>query len=126
MVLWTYKCYDDGHMPNLWQRWYGENTAYQGTHDGVFDIIEQQEAWINPYYTKALGSDLVEVRLSGTVQWRIFGFYGAKRRQFVVVTTGNHKENVYDPRDVKKTAIKIINAIKSGTKEAKDCERPTK
>lgn len=124
MVLWTYKCYDDGGELNLWQRWYIQNPTYQGSHDGIFDIIEQQTAWTNTIYTKPLGNDLIEVRLSGPRQWRIFGFYGSKRREFVIVATGFHKDQVYEPKDIKKTAVKIIKAIKSGNMEAKDCERP--
>lgn len=125
MVLWSFKCYVDGQDPNLWQRWYDDNIEYQGTHDAIFEIIEQQTAWTNTTYTKTLGDDLIEVRLNGPVKWRIFGFFGEKRREFVVVATGNHKQNVYVPKDVKKTAVKIIKAIKAGTGKTKDCERPS-
>ena len=124
MVLWKFKCYDDGQSPNLWQRWYKSNIDYQGSHDAIFEIIEQQQSWTNPYYTKAMGDDLIEVRLNGAVQWRIFGFYGDKRREFVVVAIGYHKQNVYYPKAIKETAKKIIGAIKSGIKKANDCERP--
>lgn len=123
MVIWTYRCYDDGNKPNLWQRWYDSNPNYQGKHDSVFRIIEHHDQWREPY-TKILKDGLVEVRITGDVQWRIFGFFSKTRREFIVVSTGYHKGQIYDPRNIIKKSIVIKNDIKSGIKKAISCGRP--
>jgi len=71
-----------------------------------------------------LGKDLIEVRLSGRVMWRILGFYGSERRQFVVVGACNHKGKVYEPKEALNTARRMIKEIKAGKKVTVPCERP--
>ena len=125
MELYTYQCYDDGCQVNLWQRWYNENADFQGTHDSIFGILEQQQQWAKPH-TKMIknGGGLIEVCLNGQIQWRIFGYWGSsRRRQFIVVAVGNHKQKVYSPKGILKTAQKRMNDIKSGKKGTVDCER---
>lgn len=125
MDLYTYRCYVEGQEPNLWQRWYSQNPAFQGTHDSIFEILEQQDQWGQPYTKKLKNCDgLIEVCLNGNIQWRIFGFWGSKRKEFIVVAVGNHKQNVYTPRNILKTAKSIMNKIRAGNLGAKTCERP--
>lgn len=121
--MWTYRCYDDGKQPNLWRRWYDSNPDYQGTHDSIFDILEQQQQWKMPW-TRPLGDGLIEVRLHGKVQYRILGYYGDARKEFIVVGTCSHKGNVYTPKDAIKVAKKAMNDIKGGRANAIQCSRP--
>ena len=124
MALWTYKCYVDGSQPNLWRRWYDAHPEVRGKHDSVFGMLEQQVFWVKPHVKMLKNHDgLLEVILNGRVQWRIFGFQGAGK-EFVVVGTGNHKANVYDPKGILTTARGIMKDIKAGSKGAISCERP--
>lgn len=122
--MWTFSCYDAGTEPNLWREWYDDNPACQGSHDSVFDILEQRAPWAEPH-AKKLGDDVIEVRLSGSdrTEWRIFGCYHGKLH-FVVVAIGFHKGRVYSPKDIKNTAQKRVAGIKSGAIGIKACERP--
>ena len=125
--MWNYRCYDDGQSPCLWKRWYANDAdkAAQGSHDSVFGILEQQLQWREPY-AKLLDKNngIIEVRLSGRVQWRILGFYGDERCVFVVVAICYHKEKVYTPRDVIKTARRRKAEIQIDLGKALVCERP--
>jgi Phage derived protein Gp49-like (DUF891) len=126
MEIYTYGCYDNADDINLWHRWYRDNPNYQGTHDSIFGILEQQPFWAPPH-TKSLknGNGLIEICLNGNVQWRIFGFWGTVRKQFIVVAIGYHKGRVYFPKDVIKTAKKRMKQIQADNRGAKNCERPT-
>lgn len=123
MANWTFKCYDDGRSPNLWQRWYDDNARARGAHDAILDIIEQLERWREPY-TKAF-DDVVEIRFTAQkVERRIFGFYGGTKQQFVVTATGSHKGKVYTPKEILKTHSKRRKEIEGDPTKAKDCSRP--
>lgn len=123
--MWTYRCYDDGKKPNLWQRWYDANPDYQGRHDAVFDTLESLPYWKEPY-SKYLNNDerIIEVRLTGKVKHRILGFYGTKKQEFIVVATCNHKGKVYDPPDAPARAVKRKKEIERGERNAIVCTRP--
>ena len=128
MASWSYRCYDDGGKPNLWQRWYDDTPAAQGGHDNAFDILEQQISWREPNARHLSEADgLIEVKFKGTDnrQWRVFGFYqSGVRQEFVVVATGYHKMQVYTPRDVIRKAGRIKKKIVAGKEKATPCERP--
>jgi len=127
IFMWSYRCYDDGQTTNLWQRWYDATPAAQGSHTSVFDILEQRVVWKDPW-TKIFDKPnaILEVRLSGAdnVEWRILGFYGSIRQEFVVVAVCNHKGRVYDPPSIRKTAIKRKKEILQTPVKAISCVRP--
>lgn len=127
IFMWSYRCYDDGQATTLWQRWYDATPAAQGSHTSVFDILEQQVQW-RPPWTKLVGKKkaIVEVRLSGAdrIEWRVLGFYGSQRQEFVIVAICNHKGRVYDPPDILDTAIKRRNEILKDPTKAISCVRP--
>lgn len=125
--MWTYRCYDDGGSVNLWQRWYNETVAAQGSHTVVFDQLEQRLDWRKPW-TDILDkkNKIIEVRLSdaANIEWRILGFYGEARQEFIVLLVCNHKQRVYDPKDAKKTAVKRKKIIEADQQKAPSCDRP--
>lgn len=123
--MWTYRCYDDGRQPNLWQRWYDANPDFQGTHDAIFETLESRLNW-GPPHADYLDSNyrIVEVRLTGKVKHRILGFYGNVRGEFVVLGTCFHKQNVYHPPGIKVTVIDRKNEIQNNQGKAIACVRP--
>ena len=126
MAIWTFRCYDDGQgPPNLWERWYNAHPEIQGTHDAKLRILEQQPIWNDPHYTDNMPGDVVEIRIKGRVQWRIFGHYGQKRYEFVVTAIGWHKGRQYNPRGVVATAGLLKLKIESGKSNAPICKRPS-
>lgn len=124
MANWTYKCYDDGKSPNLWQRWYDDNPVARGAHDAAFGILEQLEFWHEP--NSRAFDDIVEVRFkAGRVQHRIFGFYGSGvRQQFVVTGAGSHKDQVYKPKGILSLCSNRRSEIEGDPDKALDCTRP--
>lgn len=123
--MWTYRCYVDGGTPLLWRRWYDSHPDYQGSHDAVFDTLEQMTTW-KPPYAKLLIKEhrIFEVRLNGAVRHRILGFYSGAPREFVVIATCSHKGNVYDPKGIRNQAIKRKAEIESNPGKAIACDRP--
>lgn len=126
MVLWTYRCYDDGKgPPNLWQRWYDEHPKFQGTHDTIFRMIEQQPAWTNEIYTKSFNG-VVEVRLNGSPKWRVWGYYGKAQREFVVTVVAWHKDKKYGPdKNPVSTTLIRKQEVEGGSADAPVCKRPS-
>ena len=125
--MWTYKCYVTNDSPNLWAKWYEQNPSEQGRHDAVFEALEQIAPWREPYAKALKGSHLagiIEVRLRGTRQWRIFGFYGEQRQEFILVAIGYHKGSVYSPKDALETAKRRMEEIRRDGSNAKECNRP--
>lgn len=125
--MWTYRCYDDGREPNLWQRWYDSNAEYRGSHDAVFGMLEQMTDWRMPLVDLLIEKHRIfEVRLTGKVRHRILGIYSAyARKEFIILATCTHKQRVYDPHDIKKTAVKRKNEILQDLERTKPCVRPT-
>lgn len=123
--MWTYRCYNDSSAPNLWRNWYDNNPDYQGSHDSVFGMLEQQDQWREPH-AKILDKNngIIEVRLTGIVRHRVLGFYGSVRREFIVVATCHHKGEVYTPKNIRKTAAERRKRIEADIGEAPSCERP--
>lgn len=124
MALWTYRCYDDGGAPNLWTRWYDQHPEMQGSHDSVFRMLEAQPQWNNTVYTKTLPGKVIEVRLSGPIQWRVMGHYGNAQREFVVTDIGYHKGARDTPKGLKGNAALHRKLIKAGAANAHVCNRP--
>jgi hypothetical protein len=123
--MWTYRCYNDGGEPNLWQRWYEANPDYQGTHDSIFEMLESRVNW-GPPHAEFLDTEnrIIEVRLTGKVKYRILGFYGEVRGEFVVLGTCFHKQNVYTPPSIRDTVVVRKNEIQSNQGRAVACVRP--
>ena len=123
--MWTYRCYDDGEEPNLWQRWYESNREFNGTHDAVFRALESMTAWDEPY-TKYLDKKnrIVEVRLTGSPKHRILGCYSGRRYEFIILGTCIHKQRVYTPKDIQKTVAKRKKEIEQDSERTKPCVRP--
>ncbi|MCK1562454.1 hypothetical protein IVB08_00315 [Bradyrhizobium sp. 173] len=123
--MWKYRCYDDGGQPNLWRRWYESNADVQGSHDSVFDGLETMVSWREPW-TKFIdkGERIIEVRLSGKLEWRVFGFHSGAQREFVVLGAGSKKGKVYTPADIKKTVIKRKKEVEADLGKAPSCGRP--
>jgi hypothetical protein len=125
MAMWVYRCYNDGNSPHLWKGWYDGHAAYRGTHDAIFDILEQQVAWKEPwakFFDKP--NRIIEVRLTGDVKYRILGFYGQARMEFIVLGICSHKQRVYDPPDIRKTAVRRKSEIEKNPAKALRCVRP--
>ncbi len=127
MAIWTYRCYEDGKgTSNLWQRWYDATPGFQGKHDAVFGIIEQQPVWDDPGYTKVIGGVVVEVRMRGSPKWRVWGYYGEARREFVVTQVAWHKDKKYGPdKDPIATTKVRKKQVEQGMANAPVCRRPS-
>lgn len=125
--MWTYRCYDDGETPNLWDRWYLANADFNGQHDAIFDMLEQLVSWREPHAKFFITEErIIEIRLTGPVKHRVLGYYGdGARWEFVVLGVCNHKGAVYDPPDIRKTVVKRKKEIERGLKNALACERPS-
>jgi hypothetical protein len=123
--MWTYRCYDDGTKPNLWQDWHDSALDAQGSHESVFDALEQMDNWREPY-TKIINrrERIIEARINGDVKWRVFGFFGEQRREFIVLGIGFHKQKVYDPPDILETIVKRKKEIVRDLGKAPPCVRP--
>ena len=124
--MWTYRCYDDGSSPNLWSNWYYNTPDVMGSHDSVFSALEQMTNW-RPPYTKIISHKreaIVEVRLSGAVEWRVFGFYGPTRMEFVALGVGYHKQRVYYPADILNTVVRRKKETELDITRAISCARP--
>ena len=81
--MWKYYCYDNGSPANLWSDWYhGCDEKTKARHDQVWEALEQLEShqWKKPL-AKHLGKSLVEILVSGNVQWRVLGYYGPKGKK---------------------------------------------
>ena len=125
--MWEWFCYNDGEQDNLWVRWYrGVDDAVQGKHDAIFDFLEVSHAHLWRPHTKKINDDIIEVRIHGDVQHRLLGFFGPQRGQFTFVLSCNHKQNVYDPPDAKKTAARRKKEIEGERASAHLCKRPEK
>jgi hypothetical protein len=124
MASWTYRCYNDGKSPNLWQRWYDEHPSAQGSHDAAFGILEQLKVWREPN-AKAF-DEVVEVRFkAGGIQHRIFGFYGpGVRQQFIFTGVGYHKGKNYTPKGILSACALRRSEIEDDPKKAIGCTRP--
>ena len=131
-MTWTYQCYVTSDVPNLWEAWYDAHPRAQGRHDAAFDILDELDAWneARGIVDKLEGKDkdgIIEVRFKvDNVQWRIFGFYGKARREFIVVHVGNHKGNTYTPKKVLDTAASRMKEVNADASRAKKCDRPGK
>jgi Phage derived protein Gp49-like (DUF891) len=123
MADWQGQCYDDGKTRNLWRQWYDDTPACQGSHDSTFRIIEQLTMWRGPHARK-LSNGVIEIKLTGGVEWRIFGLYGKAQQVFIVVAIGYHKGKVYTPKGILKTAKKRMKEVESNPGKAVSCERP--
>ena len=127
--MWKYYCYDNGRPDNLWSDWYhkrDEQTKAQ--HDQVWEMLEQRGShqWEIPW-AKHLGESLIEIRVSGNVQWRILGYYGPKgeRKAFTILLICNHKQNIYQPHDAINTARKRLKMVEQNNSMVKSCDRPS-
>jgi hypothetical protein len=123
--MWIYRCYDDGNQPNLWRRWYDSHLDTQGSHDSVFGGLETMVNWREPwtkFFNKA--ERIIEVRLSGDLEWRIFGFHSGAKQEFIVLDIGYHKQGVYTPRGLRKTLVKRKKEVESDLGKAPPCVRP--
>jgi hypothetical protein len=124
MANWTYRCYVDGKSPNLWRRWYDAHPDCQGSHDAVFRILDTLVSWREPQ-AKKLSTGVIEVRLTGTLEWRIFGFYGERQKEFVVVSVASKKGVVYTPKKALKNAKALMKLCRSNPGKAISCECPS-
>ena len=127
MANWTYRCYDDGKMPNLWRRWYDDNKPARGAHDATFEMLEKMESWGPPNF-KSLGSELYEVKFFGQDkrQWRVFGMVDQHGQEFIALNVGYHKDKNYTPSNVMSKARERLKEVKANIEEAPICERPGK
>lgn len=96
-------------------------------HDAAFQFLEANVEWSEPQYKRLRNYDgLGEVRLQGKVAWRVFGFRRTEDniREFIVLAVGNHKQQVYRPKNVLKTATRRMKEVQNDPKKAEYCERP--
>lgn len=126
--MWKFYCYDDGRNPDLWASWYAGDADERdrAQHDQVFDVLVGTERWIDPP-VKSLGGGLLEIKIRGTLQWRIFGFYypSQQRKVFTLLLFCYHKQNRYYPRqNCIAIARQRLKAIKKGFIGVKNSVRP--
>lgn len=123
--MWTYRCYVDGARPNLWLDWYDSAPDAHGSHESVFDALEQMDNWRAPY-SKIINRKerIIEARVTGDVQWRVFGFFGEPRKEFIVLGIGHHKQRVYYPPDILTTIVKRKKEVEKDIGKAVPCVRP--
>ena len=126
--MWKYYCYDNGRPDNLWSDWYHKRDEQtKAEHDQVWEMLEQLKPhqWRTPM-AKYLGESLIEIRVSGNVQWRILGYYGPKgeRKVFTILLICNHKQNRYQPHDAINTARKRLKMVEQNNSRVKSCDRP--
>lgn len=130
MANWTYRCYIDGKLPNLWQRWYDSNPQVQGAHDAAFELLEQMEMWAPPKFKNLArdGKGVHEVKMKGrdNLQWRIFGHAFQNEQEFLVTAIGWHKGKQYSPATVIGTAKSRISEVNNDPGKAESCDRPGK
>jgi hypothetical protein len=90
------------------------------------DFLECRSAgeWRTNQHTKKIDDDLIEIRVHGSVQHRLLGFFGPGRGQFTFVISCTHKNSVYSPKKAKKTAATRKRAIEGGTANVRACQRP--
>jgi len=127
MATWKYKCYGGG-PPNAWEVWFSARSVRdRAKHDAVFDFLEQRLAsqWTPPHAKKLRGEkpDLWEVIITTDVAWRIFGWFSADN-EFTIAGIGNHKDEIYSPRDIIKTSRRRRLEIETGKLGTVDCARP--
>jgi hypothetical protein len=75
--VWSFFCYDDEEKLDLWATWYhGVDPPTQAAHDERLDSLEQRKAheWREPL-TRDLGNGLIEIKIRGSLQWRLLGCY---------------------------------------------------
>lgn len=127
MESWRFKCYGPS-TPNNWETWFDKQSSrVQAKHDAVFDILVQrpQAQWTKPHVKKLRGSgaDLWEILITAGVAWRIFGWFSGEY-EFTITGIGNHKGQVYDPREIITTSRRRRLEIESDQLEANYCARP--
>lgn len=90
----------------------------------VFTFLEQRAVWSSPYYTQLTnGGGIGEVRINTEIPHRIFGYQNGTT--FNVMIIGSHKERVYSPRDVIKTAKRRMREVQKGVARLVKCNRPS-
>lgn len=126
-------CYNDmkgkpdanGQRPNLWRRWYDEQSRrVKAKHDSVLRILTKLTVWGDPYFHGLGGNGLEQIIIKTDVQWRIVGYRSEDLKEFTVVSVCYHKDRQYYPKDAEATAERIMNEIKEGTSERIPCEPP--
>ena len=128
--MWTYFCYDNEKEESLWHVWYAaRDDDTKASHDYAFEYLEPREnrEWYNtPHFGPLVPKKgIYEIRLPGKLKWRLAGYFGPGVKQFTIVLICNHKGQIYDPPDSKKTAVKRKSQIESGKRKRKQCVRPT-
>lgn len=119
-------CYDTNENPNLWAAWYAaQSSKVRAKHDVVLEFLEQRlgSLWRLPH-ADLLGDGLIEIRITGDVQWRVLGFFGPSKFDFTVVLVCYHKGRVYTPKSAIKTAKRIMAEIETDLRKRKRCVRP--
>lgn len=128
VAVWKFYCYHDGKNPNLWARWYSGDADERdrGAHDQTFDVLEKSVIWKDPPI-KNLRKGLLEIKIRGSKQWRLLGFYYPKgvRGSFTILLTCYHKGKRYYPnQDAIKMARQRMKEIESGNAEVRKSARP--
>lgn len=128
VAVWKFYCYHDGKNPDLWARWHSDDADERdrGAHAQTFDVLEKQSFWKEPQ-VKTLKGGLIQIKIRGSRQWRLLGFYYPKgeRRSFTILSTCYHKDKRYHPnQDAIKMAGQRMKEIESGNAEVRKSARP--
>jgi hypothetical protein len=77
--MWTFSCYDDGRIGNMWERWFADqDKRTKARHRVVFDYLEPRgrHQWKPPYFKSLKNMDgCGEILISPTLEYRLFGFF---------------------------------------------------
>ena len=65
MVLWTYRCYDEGTSPNLWRQWYDAHPEVQARTTQSSELLSNSLSGLIRT-TQKLDNGIIEVRLRGS------------------------------------------------------------
>ena len=124
--MWQYWWYADPNpkKPDPWRKWYdAQNSSVRGKHDIVFRFLETQITWTKPHTKKI--NDFVEIILRGEVQHRLLDSYWPPGNlTFTFLLPCTHKDKVYNPKDVFRTAKTRIKELRKGSNWIRRCVRP--
>jgi hypothetical protein len=102
--VWTLYCYDDGKRPDIWERWFFDESlvtdAIRARHERVWVALRGMKIWDSYRLVHDCPVDGVKevvIKVKKDLQWRLGGIYGPAQREFTVLGAFYHKGTRYYP-----------------------------